>query len=486
MTIKYPEVVFEKSCGSTESESYLSRLCEKTFLSLWSYPNCYRDQGRSITENGTKKGDGKELCDLLAVFENNIYIFSDKDCAFPEIEDIEVAWSRWYRKAIDNAASQIFGAERWILENPKQLFLDKSCNEKVPISIPTKDVAYVHRIVIAHGAAEKCKAYFQTDSGSLIINNQIHGKQHYSNHDNHLKPFHIGMVNPDKGFVHVFDDYSLDIVMRSMDTVSDFTDYIIEKEKLLLSNRSVYIAGEEELVALYLTSSDGTNPKNLSVYFDKRKYDSLMLIEGTWQSYLASSLPSRLNKANEISYLWDDLIERFLYHLSTGTSNYLSDPDIKSQEEIFRLLASENRFKRRILSKTLLDLLYKSKEYQKATTIIPPKSPNLPAYVFLVLYYPKNIMSYPDYQELRRGLLTDLVQVAKYQYQHFRKIIGIATDAIGEIMSEDIVLMDTINWTAEDFHRAEQIKKEFSEHKIIGISEEKHERFHEYPKIDTE
>lgn len=58
--------------GITASERYLKKLCDRTFLSLWSYPNVYRDQ------SGASKGEGKEVCDLLVVFENHVIIFSDK------------------------------------------------------------------------------------------------------------------------------------------------------------------------------------------------------------------------------------------------------------------------------------------------------------------------------------------------------------------------------------------------------------------------
>jgi hypothetical protein len=53
----------EKAKGVTESERYLSRLCHHSFLSMWSYPGIFRDQGKI-----GGKGDGKELCDLLVVF----------------------------------------------------------------------------------------------------------------------------------------------------------------------------------------------------------------------------------------------------------------------------------------------------------------------------------------------------------------------------------------------------------------------------------
>lgn len=35
-----------KNIGGNDSEKYLSKLCERTFLSLWSYPNVYTDEGK--------------------------------------------------------------------------------------------------------------------------------------------------------------------------------------------------------------------------------------------------------------------------------------------------------------------------------------------------------------------------------------------------------------------------------------------------------
>ena len=62
-----------KSDGITPSERYLSKLCRRSFLGLWSYPNLHTDDGRKA-----EKGVGHELCDLLVVFGNNVIIFSDK------------------------------------------------------------------------------------------------------------------------------------------------------------------------------------------------------------------------------------------------------------------------------------------------------------------------------------------------------------------------------------------------------------------------
>lgn len=72
--------------GTTESERVLTRLAKKAFLSLWSYANVFTDEGRS---HG--KGDGKELCDLLVVFGNDVLLFSDKDCEYHASTDVKVA-----------------------------------------------------------------------------------------------------------------------------------------------------------------------------------------------------------------------------------------------------------------------------------------------------------------------------------------------------------------------------------------------------------
>ena len=84
--------------GTTDSERALTRLARKAFLSLWSYPNVYSDEGRS---RGT--GDGKELVDLLVVFGDNVLLFSDKHCKYQTDTDVKVAWPRWYKRARVNS-----------------------------------------------------------------------------------------------------------------------------------------------------------------------------------------------------------------------------------------------------------------------------------------------------------------------------------------------------------------------------------------------
>jgi len=218
-----PGHIISRADGITDSERYLKKLCDRTFLSLWSYPNVYRDQGNSA------KGDGKEICDLLVVFENHVIVFSDKDCAFPDSGDLTKDWSRWFRRAVVKSADQVWGAERWIRSHPDRLFVDRACEHKFPIDLPNPDKAMFHRIVVAHDSSNRCRQTFGGGSGSLMIAPSITGTAHYEANPEGIEPFTIGDLDTDKGYVHVLDDTSLDIVLSTLDTITDFVEYLTKR-----------------------------------------------------------------------------------------------------------------------------------------------------------------------------------------------------------------------------------------------------------------
>ncbi len=291
-----------RSDGTTDAERYLKVLCDRSFLSLWSYSGVYRDQG-----SGGKVGEGKEVCDLLVVFENHILIFSDKDCAFPDTGNLDLDWSRWYRRAIEKSAAQVWGAERWIKSYPHRLFLDRSCTEPFPIDLPDPATATFHRIVVAHDASRRCQREFG-GSGSLIIEPDIIGAMHCASRVDGGKPFAIGRLDLAQGFVHVLDDTSLDIVMRSLDTITDFVSYLSKKEEFIANGRLGWAAGEDDLLAYYLRHTNQVGAHDFLLPFGR---NILVVDEGLWSAF--ERHPQRLAqvKADEISYAWDALIEAF-------------------------------------------------------------------------------------------------------------------------------------------------------------------------------
>lgn len=430
--------------GITPSEKYLKRLCDRAFLSLWSYSGIFRDQKQG------GKGDGKELCDLLVVFENHIIIFSDKYIEFPNSGNIQLDWSRWYRRAIKDSAEQIYGAERWIKKFPTRLFLDRKCKTSFPIKLPDLDSAYFHRIVIAHGVSEKCQEFFDGGSGSLLIDNSIFGDEHTG--DNCL-PFNVGQVDNNKGYVHVFDEITLDVILQTLDTVTDFTNYLLKKEKFLSSQVRVHVPGEEELLAFYLQNLNENGDHDFVL--PKEDINGLVLEEGFWEEFLKSPQREAQQEANRISYAWDKLIETFNKHILDDTQ-YLAFPKgINNQEVTVKFLAKENRTRRRMLSNALHDLLARTDSANFGTRVVAPSKFGDPYYVLLLA--PRlTELSEREYREGRQDILLSYCMVVKYKFPDAEDIIGFATDSGRyQYRSEDLIYLDAREWTEENQKQAE-------------------------------
>ena len=130
--------------------------------------------------------------------------------------------------------------------------------------------------------------------------------------DSHINPpagpfgvFRIGQIDPDTGYVHVFDDENLDIVLSELDTVADFVGYLSRKEAFLCSGRVVLATGEEDLLAHYLThtNDDGEHDFVVPPQANVIEFDHLFQGMPEDAQYLAKKA------ADKISYLIDDLIE---------------------------------------------------------------------------------------------------------------------------------------------------------------------------------
>ena len=165
-----------------KSEQYVSTICKKSFLSLWSYRN-------PLGKNS------KELCDILVVSEPDIIIFSVKEIDISHSGDEQVDGIRWVKRAIKKSYNQIYGAERWIQNSTN--IITKDGKKGVPF--PDVSSRRIHRVAIALGSENK---------------------------------FPVLSADFGKGFVHIFDEISLSIIMNELDTISDFAKYLTDKESL--------------------------------------------------------------------------------------------------------------------------------------------------------------------------------------------------------------------------------------------------------------
>ncbi|OQP58697.1 hypothetical protein A3860_39500 [Niastella vici] len=434
-----------KSSGVTSTEKLLAELCESTFLKLWSYPNPF-------------KMDGKELCDVMAVFENHVFLFFDRESKKFENPDgdIHVQWARWEKEVIQKQIKTAAGAKRYVLENPDKVYLDSRCSIPFPIPIEKENLT-VHKIIIAHGASNACKNFSpQNISGSLGI---IYCDERSFMPTN---PFTVFLEREQP--VHIFDSFNLEIILRELDTVYDFSAYLAVKEKAINTLMGLCYSGEEDLLAYYYSNFDN-NKKEYFISPSQSKAQYLYVEEGMWQSFICKPAYSRRNEANKASELWDSLLQRTCQNALDdtlgGNSNIFG-----GQSAIFEM-AKEPRHWRRTISEVIKHSIDTfpgdgTRLYRNLTVLSSFYKDK--AYVFLQLHHPNKGDYENEYRPRRQKILEVACGITKNKYPHFKKIIGIAIDApkFTDTNSEDFILLNCEEWSEIDRKTYEELNKGFN------------------------
>lgn len=433
--------------GTTDSERYLAKLGERSFLNLWSYPNPHRTLG-------------KELCDLLVVCGPHVIIFSEKTIQWSE-KPVDIAWARWFKKAVWESFAQICGAERWLTSYPDRVFIDPSCEVRFPIPIPQSPYRILHRVVVAMGAGESCRKHFGGESGSLRIRPGVLGRQHFEVNAGTIEPFCVGDIDPAGAFVHVLDDVSLDIIMRELDTISDFTSYLQKKEAFIRAGRLRMAAGEADLLAYYAVhiNNDGDHDFTVPSNADWLPEQSIEIGSGQYNGFVANPQYRAKKEADEESYLWDRLIKVFTDHMVGGTSIVLAgyEYDLSKSEMGVRYMALESRYRRRNLSRAIFGALAAGRKREVFfRAMISPKDSkdNETAFFILTLAFQKYMESegYDKYREARTSFATIYAKAMLMRHPHLKRIIGISMEPPGSKhgSSEDMIYAVQSEWSKDE------------------------------------
>lgn len=191
-----------KAGGVTATDRLLADFCERSFLKLWSYPNPHKD-------------DGHELCDLLAVIGDTVFIFFDRENALPEIRtrirrscgtagnatsSIDRSGPRTGRSATSEAAGQS--------SSTRSARRRSRCRSTRTRRSSTRSSSPTGRSRPANGhrrrtftAALRSRTRRPTEAPT--------------------RPFHIEIDRRDP--LHVLDSHNMPIVLRELDTVTDFS-----------------------------------------------------------------------------------------------------------------------------------------------------------------------------------------------------------------------------------------------------------------------
>lgn len=431
--------------GVTESERLLFQLCRRSFLQLWSYVNVFRDQGKTAPT-----GDGKEMCDVLVVFGDVVILFSDKSCRFPQTGKIELDWSRWRRRAIRDSQDQLRGAERWIRRFPERVFMDPTCTKPLHAKLPAPERMRVYRIAVALGASDRCRQHYGDGSGSLPFVNLPNAGANQGPSTPFLLPF----VDDTGGITHIVDDVTLPILLRELDTISDFIEYLNTKEKMIRSGQLLSVAGEEDLVGLFL----GLRSK-LPDFAETSIPGSggIHVAEGLYGDILSKPDYLEYLRRNSSSYFWDELIDRHTTCALDGTLVEGSVKTIAENEAILRILAAEPRVYRRLLADAYLDLIAKAPKFEITSRTI--KTKGSPVYVFQV--HPRCGRAEAEYREDRQAHLHAVLYLTAWRNQKNKRFVGIVTDGGPPRTSGyEVMVIEADPWTPETLAIGAKLSRE--------------------------
>ena len=388
--------------------------------------------------------DGKELCDLIAVFEDHVFIFFDRESRKfgKDDKDESVRWKRWKKKVVDKQIKALRGAEKYI-RTGKPLFLGPRRGTRLPVTV-TKNPT-VHKFIVAHGALEACKASSDANVyGSLAVS---YSKPEVPSIN---RPFFLELENSDP--IHVLDSFNAGLILGELDTFFDFTSFINEKERAIRRYDSLIYCGEEDLLAHYFQNYD-PDKNRYRIGEKDPKISGVMIEEGTWKIFAASEEYRKRKEANKDSYFWDRLLRKTYRNALAGT--LIGGVDLGKQRNPINEMAKEPRLTRRLLSERMLEAIENFPE----TGDVPARHLSfIPSfygdkgYIFLQLKGPSPRRE--NHREVRQDMLKIACGAARNRFPRLNTVVGIAmdppkfTESWG--ISEDFALLDCSQWTEED------------------------------------
>jgi len=303
-------------------EDFVNEIAFNSFIEHWCYPS-------PKDENGDKK----EICDLLILFGDKLIIISVKNYEFKDF------YSRYFRRTIDKAVKQIYGAERKLLKSKIDIFIKhpKRDIEK----FPKERVKEIHRVIVNLGE----------------------GVRFY--------PFN--KETKDEKFITLLDKEAFQTIVRELDTIPDFLEYLRKREELFANktatimpgeeddfpaetakqffeyaqnnfnptgNQSLLISGtEHDLLAHYLK-----NERTFPELINSDEYNGIFIqLDGTWKDFNERKEVQQKRELDRNSYFLDELVKREVL-------NNINENSI----ELATAIMSFDRFNRRIISENFL------------------------------------------------------------------------------------------------------------------------------------
>lgn len=370
-------------------EDFVYELATNSFLSYWCYPNPFDEDG-----------DKKEICDLLIHFHETLILCCVKNYEFKGL------YERYFRKSIEKDVRQLYGAEKKITASINGIRIkNKDGREHI---LDPKNIKHVHRLIIHLG-------------------------------DNvHFYPFN--RETKTEGFVHVFDKTSFQNLVRYLDTIRDFEEYLTkreaafgEKDVLIMPSaeedftaetgkqffehqlgkpkerQAIIISGtESDVLAHYIE-----NDRAFSDYVYSDEYtDMLLQLDGDWDRFLQETKVKNKQQEDHVSYFIDEFVRREILTNPTETGI-----------EYAKELLSFSRFERRVIAKQFFKFV---ETYNDKSRIIARRYGEVNGIAIIFVFYSTDISQ--DQIDNMLPIIMDTYTVhTNYKYSK-QILIAVTTD----------------------------------------------------------
>ena len=238
--------------------------------------------------------------------------------------------------------------------------------------------------------------------------------------------------------------------------------------------------GEEDLLAHYWLTVDERTGRHFIGASDE-PLTGLVVGEGEWMGLIQLDQYSATKKANEASYLWDNLIQNTSDHWLNG--RLLGDADLFSRRNAIFEMAKEPRFMRRAIVEHIQEAIRQFppenrfarhirffKSYYKDT-----------GYVFLQLWVPEEMRGEEaEYRNKRQELLFIACGAAKNRLPFLKTVVGIAIEPpslTSRTGGEDFLWMDCREWPEERRREITESNKPYGFFETGALRERKYSEF---------
>jgi hypothetical protein len=238
------------------------------------------------------------------------------------------------------------------------------------------------------------------------------------------------------------EEHSFTVILRELDTIADFVEYLSAKESFSAERRALVVeGGESNLLGWYLYNQR-TFPKEC---------DFQAIGDRIWEEIAQRPEFKFRKKADEDSYTWDHLIEAVID--SRGISTPEPGPHLSNFEIALRTMASENRLARRLLGRAFYEFLEKAKSRRLRSRA----AVSLGGTTFVFVFFPSGIPNEHRAAELgcRCIIARDMVGVGETITG-----IGISECAPSLGSAVDLLYIRIPAWDDEMARHAQRLKLE--------------------------